>query len=165
LSVDHLAKLQTHLKAKGLKANTVNSIVHGSIKAMLKDARRTASLTVNLFDRDLFSPFPLTDTESSIDPYTSDEREVILEGFRQLRPQYFAVVHHQFWTGARPSESCALRRGSVDLMYGWEKIEASRVDGHEDGTKAKRSTRHIRLHENLKEVLQEHLRFEAEPGA
>lgn len=43
LSVDHIAKLDILLKAKALKANSVNSIVHGSSTAMLKDARRTGS--------------------------------------------------------------------------------------------------------------------------
>jgi hypothetical protein len=41
LRVSHLEKLQTHLLSKGLKAKSVNSIVHGALTAMLKDARRT----------------------------------------------------------------------------------------------------------------------------
>jgi len=163
LGTSHLEKLQTHLKAKGLKANSVNSIVHGALKAMLKDCRRAGVLRMNLFDRDLFSSLPLTDTESSIDPYTPQERELILEAFRRKRPHYYPFVFHQFWTGARPSETCALRRIDIDLQYGWEKIEKSRVERHEDGTKIKR--RQIRLHENLIEVLKCHLRFMLDPGA
>jgi integrase len=165
LAVHHLEKLQTHLRAKGLKANSVNGIVHGSLKAMLKDARRSGALTVNLFDRDLFSSLPLTDVEEAIDPYTPQERELIIEGFRRKpggRP-YFAFVFHQFWTGARPSETCALRRGDIDLAYGWERIEKSLVQGDEAGTKTKRSNRQVRLHENLAEVLKEHLRFQLDP--
>jgi integrase len=165
LRIDHLQKLQTHLKAKGLKANSVNSVVHGSLKAMLKDARRNGALRVNLFDRDLLSSLPLTDTETSIDPYTSEERELILAAFRRQRPHFYPFVFHQFWTGCRPSEACALRRISIDLQYGWEKIEKSRVQGHEGGTKTKRSNRQIRLHDNLIEVLKTHLRFIVAPDA
>jgi len=164
LAVHHLEKLQTQLRAKGLKANSVNSIVHGSLKAMLKDARRSGALTVNLFDRDLFSSLPLTDMEEAIDPYTPEERELILEGFRRQpsRP-YFTLVFHQFWTGARPSETCALRRGDIDLAYGWERIEKSLVQGHEAGTKTKRSNRQIGLHENLSPAVKEHLSFQLDP--
>jgi hypothetical protein len=50
-----------------------------------------------------------TDVRNSIDPYTPEEREMILEGFRTKRPHYFAFVHFQFWTGARVSETTALR--------------------------------------------------------
>jgi integrase len=153
LTVEHLVGLQTKLKAKGLKAASVNSIVHGSLRAMLKDARRAGAITQNLFDRDLFSALPLTDIETSIDPYTPKERELILKDFRLTCRHYYPFVSHQFWTGARPSEACALREKSVDLIYQREKIERSRVQGHEAGTKTKRSNREIRLHDNLVEVL------------
>jgi integrase len=123
LRISHLEKLQIHLRSKGLKANSVNAVVHGSLKAMLKDARRTGALKINLFDRDLFSSLPLTGNETGIDPYMSEERELILEAFKLQRPHYYPFVFHQFWTGCRPSETCALRRSDIDLQYGWEKIE------------------------------------------
>jgi hypothetical protein len=110
----------SQLKTKGLKAASVNSIIHGSLRAMLKAARRTRAMTQNLFDRDLFSALPLTDTETSIDPYTPEERELILEDFRTTGQHYYPFdpfVYHQFWTGNRPSEACALRVKSVDLSY------------------------------------------------
>ncbi len=154
LTISHLDKLQTHLKAKGLKANSVNSIVHGALKAMLKAGRRSGNVTVNLFDRDLFSALPLTDVKTDIDPYTPEEREMILAGFQRWRPHYHVFVFHQFWTGARPSEASALRRADVDIQYGWEKIEKSLVQGHQGGPKTKRSNRQVRLHNNLVDVLQ-----------
>ncbi len=39
LNVSHLQTLQSKLKAKGLKANSVNGIVHSCLRAMLRDAR------------------------------------------------------------------------------------------------------------------------------
>jgi Arm DNA-binding domain len=80
LTTDHLMRLQAALRAKRqpngrpYKANSINSFIRGSLRAMLKDARRTGALTVNLFDRDLFEALPQTDTESSIDPFTPEER-------------------------------------------------------------------------------------------
>lgn len=99
------------------------------LRAMLKDARRTGAITQNLFDRDLFSVLPLTDTETSIDPSTPDERELILDDFRTTSPHYYPFVYHQFWTGSRPSEACALRVKALLLVNQREKIERSRVQG------------------------------------
>jgi integrase len=156
LTVDNLLELQTKLKAKGLKAASVNGIIHGSLRAMLKDARRNGAIAHNLFDRDLFSTLPLTDSETRIDPYTPEERERILEDFRVTCPHYYAFVYHQFWTGSRPSEACGLREKRVDFVYQRERIERSRVQGHEAGTKTKRSNREIHLHDNLVQVLKAH---------
>jgi integrase len=99
----------------------------------LKDARRTGAMAVNIFDRDLFSPLPETDSQSEIDPYLPDEREQILNGLLQHKRHYHTFVFHQFWTGCRPSEACALRRRDCDLNYGWERIDKSRVSGRQDG--------------------------------
>jgi integrase len=163
LTIDHLVDLQTKLRAKGLKAESVNGIIHGSLRAMLKDARRTGAMRQNLFDRDLFSALPLTDTDASIDPYTPEERELIIEDFHLNCPHYYPFVCHQFWTDARPSEACAVREKSVDLLYQREKIARSRVQGHEAGTKTKRSNREIHLHDNLVGVLKAHKPPSEEP--
>jgi integrase len=96
---------------------------------MLKDAQRNGALTIGLFNPDLFNALPTDDVEESIDPYTPEERELILAGFWNRRRHYHAFVFHQFWTGARPSEAYDLRRIDVDLSYGWEKIQKSFVEG------------------------------------
>jgi integrase len=69
-------------------------------------------------------------------------------------------VYHQFWTGCRPSKTYFLRRRQLDLRYGWERIEGSRVQGDEHGTKTKRSNRQIQLSDHLLEVLRKHLAFD-----
>jgi integrase len=107
---------------------------------MLRDARM-GHLKVDLYDRVFFKPLPLTDVKSSIDPYTSEEREIILEAFRTQRPHYYPFVFFQFWQGARPSEAMALRREDIDLRYCTAQIHRSRVQGSEAGTKTVRSNR------------------------
>ena len=155
LRVTHLQDLQGKLKGKGLKARSVNGIVHSSLRAMLKAARAEGLLTVDLYDKAFFTPLPVTDSKPSIDPYTPEEREIIIEAFRTKRPHYYKFVFFHFWQGPRPSESTALRREDVDLRYATANIHRSRVQGHEAGTKTVRSNREIRLHDNVVEVLKD----------
>ena len=42
LTADHLVDLQGSPQPKGLKASSVNGIIHGSLRAMLKDAHEVA---------------------------------------------------------------------------------------------------------------------------
>jgi integrase len=158
LTVDRLKNLQDSVKAKNMKAATVNAVVHSSLRALLRDARGEGFISVDLYDRAFFKPLPLTDTEGNIDSYTPEERELILQGFKEKRRHFHAFVFHQFWTGSRPSETTALRWGQVDLLYSRFKVQRSRVQGHEAGTKTKRSNREVIIHENLFEVLTAHRR-------
>jgi len=106
LNVSHLRELQTKLKAKGLAASSINGIVHSCLRAMLRDARADGLIRVDLYDRALrsvFKPLSTTDTKPSIDPYTPEEREIILEAFRTKRPHYYKFVFFHFWEGPRPS--------------------------------------------------------------
>src|SRR5439155_13767533 len=153
LKVADLKDLQSRLKASGLKAASINGIVHSCLRAMLRDARVDGLLKVNLYDRAFFKPLPLTDTRPSIDPYTPEEREIILEAFRTKRPHYYRFVFFQFWQGPRPSETTGLRCEDIDLRYSTARIHRSRVQGHEAGTKTVRSNREIHLHDNVVEVL------------
>jgi integrase len=155
LSVADLKELQAKLKAKGLQARSVNGIIHSCLRAMIRDARIDGLITVNLFDRDFFKPLPPTDTKPSIDPYTPEEREIILGAFRIKRPHYYKFVFFHFWQGPRPSESTALRREDVDLIYASARIHRSVVQGKEAGTKTVRSNREIHLHDNVVQVLTE----------
>ena len=163
LAIKDLKTLQDGLKEKDLKATSVNAVVHSSLRALIRDARGEGLIPQILYDRDLFKPLSLTDVKSSIDPYTPEERESILERFRKHRPHYYAFVYWQCWTGARPSESIALRYEDLDLRYSTAKIHRSRVQGHEAGTKTLRSNREIHLHANLVEVLKKHIPLHVNP--
>jgi integrase len=155
LNVSHLQGLQNKIKAKGLKARSVNGFIHSCLRAMLRDARVDGMVKVDLYDRDFFKPLPTTDTKPSIDPYTPEEREIILDAFKTKRSHYHRFVFFQFWQGTRPSEATALRREDVDLKYSRARIYRSLVQGHEGGTKTVRSNREIHLHENTVTILQQ----------
>src|SRR5690606_34396179 len=59
----------------------------------------------------------------------------------------------QFWTGARPSETIALRWGKIDFLARTIRIRASRVLGEDSRTKTGRSRRDVIMHEPVEEVL------------
>ena len=84
---------------------------------MLRDARVDGLIKTDLYERIFFKPLSITDTKPSIDPYTPEEREIIIEAFRIKRPHYYKFVFFQFWQGARPSETIALRQADIDLRY------------------------------------------------
>jgi hypothetical protein len=97
LNVSHLQALQNKLKAKGFKARSVNGIVHSYLRSMIRDARVDGYIKTDLFNRAFFKALSITDTKPSIDPYTPEEREIILEAFRTKRPHYFKFVFFHFW--------------------------------------------------------------------
>ena len=76
LHVSHLQSLQNKLRAKGLKARSVNGIVHSCLRAMLRDARVDGLIKANLFDRDFFKPLPITDSKPSINPARNHFRSI-----------------------------------------------------------------------------------------
>jgi integrase len=109
-------------------------------------------LEVNLYDRIFFKPLPLTDVRPSIDPYTPEERETILEAFRVRRPHYYPFVFFQFWEGARPTR----RRHSdskTSTLGIQSRIFTEAGQGKEGGTKTVSSNRTIHLHEEVIELL------------
>jgi integrase len=163
LTIAELEILQSKIKARGLKASSVNGVVHSCLRVMIRDARKEGLVTIDLYDKTLFPKLPETDTDNSIDPYTPEERETILGTFKAKRPHYHAFVFFRFWTGCRPSEAIALRWGAVDLRYATARIQRSRVGGKEAGTKTKRSNREIHLHDDLLDVLKTHKPLHVKP--
>ena len=103
--------MQNKLKAKGLKARSVNGFIHSCLRAMLRDARIDGLIQVNLYDRDFFKPLPTTDTKPSIDPYTPEEREIDPRGLPHQKPHYYQFVFFHFWQGTRPSEAIGAPTG------------------------------------------------------
>lgn len=57
LTYEDLKSLQRKLTEKGLKASSVNGIVHGSLRALLRDARSEGLISLDLFDRPSLNPF------------------------------------------------------------------------------------------------------------
>ena len=76
-------------EGQGPKGQEGHGFIHSCLRAMLQDARIDGLIQGNLFDRDFFKVLPTTDTKPSIDPYTPEEREIILEAFRTKKPHYY----------------------------------------------------------------------------
>ena len=154
-----LTELQRRLLAKKLQPVSVDGVVHSALRGMLRDAEMLGYRTPDLgklYDRRYVRRLDQGTNTGEIDPYTEEEREQILEGFRIHRPHYHAFVFHQFWTGARPSEAVALRRSQVDATYRRIRIRGSRVLGRDGRPKTGKSKRDVVIHGNLLDVLRQH---------
>ena len=155
-----LTELQ-RLLSKRLKPMTVDGVIHSALRGMLRDADlmgyRTPDLG-KLYDRRFVRRLDQGGNVNEIDPYTEEERDAIIEGFRTARPEYHAFVFHQFWTGARPSEAAALRWGHLDLLNRRIRIRGSRVLRRDGRPKTGKSKRDVVIHGNLSEVLRDHRR-------
>jgi integrase len=88
------------------------------------------------------------------DSFNEEERDKILEFYRTKRPyKSYVFVHNQFWTGTKPSEAAALRRGKVDLTSGKAMIVRSRHLGAEEAPKTRASRCTLKLLPNVIELL------------
>ena len=108
---------------------TARNVIDASLRAMFRDA-------VRRIERNPFNDLPnnwgprLPQKER--DPYTEEERDSILAYYRKNRPHWaYAFVYFRFYTGTRPSEATALKRGSVDLLTGKAAFALSRHLGEE----------------------------------
>jgi integrase len=133
-----------------LSLKSVKNIMDGSFRAMIRDAR-----TVDyLIEKDPFEvliwPRKLP---SKPDPFEEEERDAIIQYFRQKNHYYYPFVYTLFFTGMRPSEALGLCWSDVDLRRGEVSILKSRYLGEESGTKTEGSERVIRLHPNVTELL------------
>jgi integrase len=153
LDLPHLRDLQLELRRHGLSEKTIRNIVLGSLKAMVRDARRDGYDVPWAF-RDLEWNDAIPDEP---DPFTEEERDRLLEyfhskrwkvgGFNETRPHYtnYAFLYTLFYTGCRPSELSALRAGDVDLRVGTLRIRRSRHLGSEAAPKTRSAWRIVRL--------------------
>jgi integrase len=127
----------------GLGLKSCRNIIDGTFRAMMRDARAekpSLGLTdhfANLKWKRLPTPKP--------DPFTTEERDVILKHFRQKRAFYYPFVATLFGTGARPSEIIALRWGDIDLRSFTLSISKSHYMGEDGPTKTAASERVIAL--------------------
>lgn len=87
------------------------------------------------------------------DPFTSEERDTILEKFAKHSAFYVPFAHVLFWTGARPSELLALRWGDIDLRGGSLTISKSRYKDTEGAPKTPGSEHSIDLLPSVVDVL------------
>jgi len=160
----HLVELQSVLvNTLSLSVKTARNIMDGSFRALLRDARA--------FLRDPETGTPLVTIDPFVlakgtliwprrrtpppDPFTTKERDRILEWFRKERPFYYPFIFTLFHTGMRPSEAVALRWGDIDTKTGTISISRSRYLGSEAPTKTAHSERTIRLRDDVRDVLRD----------
>ena len=153
LSLLHLRDLQMQLRQRGLAEKTVRNVMLGSLKALVRDARRDG-LDVAWPFAELEWIDPIVDDP---DPFTEDERDRLLEYFRtkawkvdgfdkkRHHYAYYAFLFTLFFTGCRPSELTALRVGDLDLGRGTLRVRRSRHLGAEAAPKTRSAARLVRL--------------------
>ncbi len=170
LSLPHLRDLQQALRRRALAEKTIKNVILGSLKALVRDARRDG-YAVSV----AFADLEWTEiVEEDPDPFDADERDRILEyfrrktfkfgGFNDRRPHYpyFAFLFTAFFTGCRPSELCALRVGDADLARGTLRIRRSRHLGAESTPKTRTANRVVRLTQENVRVLGPLIRVDAQ---
>jgi integrase len=98
---------------------------------------------------------PKKKTGYTVDPYTIEEIEILLNGFKQYRQGWLNYFEFQFFTGCRPSETYALNWDDVNLATGTVKISHTMVERLEqDRTKTEASEREFKLYERAALAIQ-----------
>ena len=135
---------------KGLKMKTARDIIDGTFRALYRAARTVDRLVTD-------DPFAALRWPRKIelepDPFTADERDRLLNYFRERDPWYFPLVYLLFWTGLRVGEVVGLRCGDVGLREGKLSVRRSRTLGEDNPPKTARSVRTIPLRPEVVGVL------------
>jgi integrase len=125
-----------------LAVKTVRNILSGSLRAMLRQARKDGLLTRERFADLMELDWPQA-APPQPDPFTAAERQRILTWFathafrvpagpgtaryaQRPYPAYHAYLHLLFWSGMRPSEAAGLQWQDIDLTRGTAAIRRSR---------------------------------------
>jgi integrase len=149
VDVGRLKAFLRKLQGQGLSIKTCLNIVNSSFRALWTTAKREGDVNGNPFE-DI--EWPRHDRERP-DPFSIEERELILAWFYENELFYYPYVRFRFETGCRPSEATALRWG--DLKPPYLSILKSRNLGEENKTKTRGSRREIKISDDLTAILHE----------
>ena len=137
-------------KGKGLKMKTARDVIDGTFRAIYRDAR-----TVDHFVMD--DPFTGVAWPRKVDPepdpFTAEERDLVLDFFWRRKRHYYPLVYTLFFTGLRTGEAVGLRWGAVNLRRSTLSVRVSRTLGEDNPPKTKKSTRPITLRPDVVAVL------------
>jgi integrase len=136
---------------KALKMKTSRDIIDGTFRALYRDARRDGLVGGDPF-ADLGWP---RQVRPEPDPFTEDERDLLLDYFWRRARHYYALVYTLFFTGLRTGEATGLRWRVVDLRRGKLKVRVSRTLGEDNPPKTAKSTREITLLPEVVAVLRD----------
>lgn len=137
VTTSSLLSFRDKLFTSGISVKTVKNIIASSFRAMWRDAMAEDLVSKNPF---ALLKWPRT-ARLRPDPFTLEERDRILEYWREHDPFYYPYIFTQFHTGMRPSEAAALIWADIDLNAGSIAITRSRNLGTDDATKTENSYR------------------------
>jgi integrase len=139
-------------RGKGLKVKTARDIIDATFRAIYRDARKVDKIVTG-------DPFADLDWPRKVvpkpDPYTAEERDLLLKFFWQRKRHQYAFVYVLFFVGLRTAEAIGLRWGKVDLRRGHLTIDVSRTLGEDNAPKTAKSQRTIPLRSDVVAVLRE----------
>src|SRR2546427_9215616 len=125
---------------RGLKMKTARDLIDGSFRALYRDAREVDGPVAG-------DPFAVLRWPAKVDPepdpFTEDERDLLVDHFWQKNRAYYPLVYAAFFTGLRTAELVGLRWGSVDLRGGKLHVRCSRTMGEDNAPKTRKSRRTI----------------------
>jgi integrase len=139
-----LEELRVQLLERGLAVKTCRNVINASFRSLMRDAGNAEPF------KNLQWP---TIVKEAPDPFTEAERDKILDYFYRKQRREYPFPFTQFWTGMRPSETTALRWGSVDLEAAKLTVARSRVMAREAAPKTRASRRTVELLPDVVEVL------------
>ncbi len=111
-----IRRFQRSMVDKGLEPSTINDKMMKVLRMMFHQAYVDEVIPKN----PTLGVKRLAQGMTDVDPFTIEEREEVISGFRRYAPLYVNYVICGFWTGWRPNEACALKWKRVDFQY--EKI-------------------------------------------
>ncbi len=144
-----IRRFQRTLADKDLMASTINDKPMKVLRMMLHQAYIDEIIPKN----PALGVKRLAQGMTDVDPFTIEEREEVIAGFRRHAPLYINYVIAGFWTGWRPNEACALKWNRVDFQQGKILIREGRVLGQTGIPKSPGSLRDIDLLEPAREAL------------
>ena len=133
------ADLVLHVVTR-LKMKTARDLIDGSFRALYRDAREIDGLVAG-------DPFAALRWPAKVDPepdpFTEDERDLLVDHFWQRNRAYYPLVYAAFFTGLRTAELVGLRWGDVDLRADKLHVRRSRTMGEDNAPKTRKSRRTI----------------------
>lgn len=138
-------------QGKGLKMKTARDVIDGTFRALYRDARRDGIVTGDPF-ADLDWPRKV---RPEPDPFTEEERDLLLNYFWHKNRHYYPLVFTAFWTGLRTGELVGLRWNALDLRRSQLAVRVSRTLGEDNPPKTEKSTRKVTLREDVVAVLRD----------
>ena len=150
IHVGRLSAFRAKLLERGLSVKTCRNVLDASFRAMWRDAMAEGIVSHNPFELLRWPRMP----REKPDPFTSSERDKIINWWKDNDFYYFPYVFVQFHTGMRPSEAAGLKWRDVDLENGIVSICRSSVMTRVGATKTKNSERIFPIGQEILDLLE-----------